>query len=83
MSIEDKIKEGMSKICSIQGGAAKTSISTKAILDCMDIKPNPKQNEDTFKNQVINYDESDNFFEPNKETKEAYKNRDILKRNMQ
>jgi hypothetical protein len=42
-----------------------------------------KQNENTFKSQVINYDESDNFFEPDEETKEAYKNRDILKRNMQ
>ena len=83
MSIEDKIKEGMSKICSIQGGTIKTSISTKDILDCMDIKPDSKRNENTFKNQVINHDESDNFFEPDEETKEAYKNRDILKRNMQ
>ena len=55
----------------------------KKILDCMDIKPDSKQNENTFKNQVINYDESDSFFEPDEETKEAYKNRDILKQNMQ
>jgi uncharacterized protein YjgD (DUF1641 family) len=38
-----------------------------------------EQNENTFKNQVINYDEFDNFFEPDEETKEAYKNRDIFK----
>ena len=83
MSIEDKIKKGISKICSIQGGANKTSISTKDVLNCMNIKPDSKQNEDTFKNQVINYDESDNFFEPDEKTKEAFKNRNILKRNMQ
>ena len=49
----------------------------------MDIKPDSKQNENTFKNQVINYDEFYNFFELDEETKEAFKNRDILKRNMQ
>ena len=83
MSIEDRIKEGMSKICSTKDGTIKTSISTKDILDCMDIKPDSKQNESTFKSQVINYDEFDNFFELDEETKEVFKNRDILKRNIQ
>ncbi len=65
-----------------ENDTATTKISTKDILDCIDIRPDSEQNENTFKNQIINYDEFYNFFELDEETKKAFKNRDILKRNM-